>query len=170
MKDMIPILVPSIGGLWILYLYFKEGLHRPRIEFDISCNVVGESESEHIVEFQITANNKGKIKFTFAELKLRVRGIKDSSEFQYLGNTHRLEFPCKIFEENIIPEKYMYYFVEPGTKQTFTYTTKIGSNIKYIAVFASFKYKQRIRLEFHPFRVVAEQHTCERAFDFSKVS
>lgn len=170
LKNIWPILVPSIGGLWILYINLNEGLHRPKIEFSICCNVIGISGNARIVEFQITSNNQGKIRFTFPELKLRVRGIKDSYCLNYFKGTHRLEFPSKIFEENIIPKNYAYYFVEPGTKQTFTYTTKIDSSINFITAFAAFKYRKRFRFEFRPFKVVREQHTCERTFYLSEVS
>ena len=170
LKDILQILIPSIGGVWFFYIYFKEGLHRPKMEFDISSKVIGQSESERIVEFQISSSNIGKVKVTFPELKLRIRGIRDSDALTYLGNTHRLVFPLKIFEENIIPEKYLYYYVEPGTTQIFSYTTKIDLEIKYVMVFAAIKYKQRIRFQFRNFRVVRETQTCERAFDLSMVS
>ncbi|MEC4685370.1 MAG: hypothetical protein VST71_06535, partial [Nitrospirota bacterium] len=83
--------------------------------------------------------------------------------------SHRLKFPLKIFEENIIPDNYQYYFVEPGTKQTFTYITKIDAKNNFITAFAAFKYKQRFKWKFSPFRLVREQHTCEHAFDLSKM-
>ena len=169
-KSILQILVPLIGAAWFLYIYFKEGLHRPKIEFDISCKMTGRTESNRIVEFQITANNKGKVKFTFPELRLRIRAIEDPNTLGFLKNTHRLKFPLKVFEENIIPENYMYYFVEPGTKQTFTYTTKIASSIDFIVAFAAFKYKQRVKWKFAPFRIVREQHTCERTFYLAETS
>jgi hypothetical protein len=108
-KGILQILVPLIGAVWFLYAYFKEGLHRPKIEFDISYKITGRTESERIVEFQITANNKGKVKFTFSEILLRIRAIEDPNTLRFFNETHRLEFPLKLFEENIIPNKYGYY-------------------------------------------------------------
>lgn len=169
-KSILQVLGAVGGAVWFLYTYFKEGLHRPKIEFDIICKVVGQSEVARIVEFQISANNKGRIKFTFPELRLRIRSISDLSKLEYFQNTYRLQFPVKIFEDNIIPDKYKYYFVEPGTKQTLTYITKVDIKNKIIAVFASFKYKQRFMIRLKPFRIVREQHTCERSFNLSSIS
>ena len=80
-----------------------------------------------------------------------------------------MEFPGKLFEENIIPKNYMYYFVEPGTKQTFTYVTKLDHEIDVITAFAAFKYKQRLKIKYSPLRIVREQHTCERAFNLKSM-
>jgi hypothetical protein len=123
----------------VLYLYLREGLHRPKIEFDIKCNVVGKTEKYKIVEFRIIANNKGKIKFTFPELIFRLRGILDTDNLEYFENTKRLNYPELLFEENLISRKYKYYFIEAGIFQTISYVTKIPNKYEYILAFASFK-------------------------------
>jgi hypothetical protein len=130
---------PAIAGLWVFYKYYREGFHRPRIEFDIECNVVGSNESDSIVEFVVIANNKGKIRFTFHELQLRVRGINEGESFAYWRDSKRMEFPEKVLDENIIPSKYKYYFVEPGINQAISYITKIPKNMRFVVAFAAFK-------------------------------
>jgi hypothetical protein len=81
------IIFPVIAGLWVFYKYFREGFHRPRIEFDIECNVIGSNPHDYLVEFVLLAKNKGNIKFTFPELILRIRGIEENKEFSYWQNS-----------------------------------------------------------------------------------
>jgi hypothetical protein len=164
----VQIALTIIAGLWGLYLYFREGLHRPRIEFDIKCNVIGKTETDTIVEFQIIANNKGKIKFTFHELFFRLRGITRINALRFYKKTTRLEYPELVVEENLVPEKYGYYYLEPGTTQTITYVTKISSKYQHILANASFKYKHRTIIRRRPLRIMKEKHTCERAFHIKK--
>lgn len=151
----ITIVIGLIGILWTLYRYFREGFHRPRIEFDIECNILGEHLGEYLAEFTIYAHNKGHIKFTFPEIRLRVRGIDTNSPLSYWPeHGKRLEFPIPVFNEKIIPPKFKYYFVEPGIKQPITYVTKIPNNIRFIVARASFKYRFKNKL-----------HTSERVFE-----
>jgi hypothetical protein len=165
---VLKILVPLIGGAWFLYSYFKEGLHRPKMEFDISCQVIESLETTRIIEFKISASNKGKVRVTFPRIDFRIRGIKDKSNIRFFTGTKRLKFPSPIFKVNLIPDKYVYYYVEPGTCQIFSYITKIDSHIGCIAAFASFQYKQRIRLHLKELKVIRETHTCERAFNLRR--
>jgi hypothetical protein len=50
-----------------------------------------------------------------------------------------MEFPEKVLDENIIPSKYKYYFVEPGINQAISYITKIPKNMRFVVAFAAFK-------------------------------
>jgi hypothetical protein len=167
---VLKILVPLIGGAWFLYSYFKEGLHAPKMEFDITCQVIESLEATRIIEFKIIASNKGKIRVTFPKIEFRIRGIEDKKNTGFFQGTKRLQFPSLIFKENLIPEKYIYYYVEPGTCQVFTYITKIDSHIEYICVFASFQYRQRMRFHLKELKVIRETHTCERAFNLRRES
>ena len=158
---------PAIAGLWVFYKYYREGFHRPRIEFDIKCNVIGSNEDDYLVEFIVIANNKGNIRFTFHELQLRVRGMNKENSFAYWRESKRMAFPEKILDENIIPSKYKYYFVEPSTNQAISYITKVPKNMQFITAFAAFKYRHRINVLFSPLRIVREQHTWEKVYSLS---
>jgi hypothetical protein len=156
-----PVLVPVLGAVWVYYRYLREGFHRPRIEFDIECKFIAVKNGECVAEIVVSANNKGMVRFTFPEIRLRARGLKEKSNLNYWVKDDkqqgvRLEFPEKIFTENIIPPKYKYYFVEPGVRQPITYITKIPKDIKVLSLHASFRYRFR-----------REIHTSEKVFEVS---
>ena len=154
-KTLITLMLALFGTAWTLYRYFKEGLNRPRIEFDIECNTLGPQGKNYLAEFTVFAFNKGNIKFTFPDIRLRVLGItRDSDLLLWKGHGKRLDFPIKLFNEQVIPPKFKYIFVEPGVKQGITYVTTVPENIKFIVARASFKYRFRNAI-----------HTREKVFE-----
>ena len=116
---------------------------------------LGPQGNNYVAEFTVFANNKGSIKFTFPEIRLRVLGITvDSELLPWKDHGERLNFPIKVLNEQIIPSKFKYFFVEPGVNQAITYVTTIPENIKFIVVRASFKYLFRNAI-----------HTREKVFE-----
>jgi hypothetical protein len=122
----------------------KERTHQPRIEFGIDCTFYGPEKDSYVVEFFLTAQNKGLIQQKFEKMLLRVRGIEGNQELTYFsGYEPRLNFPVKLLDNvSVIPQGYGYFFVEPGARQTIAYITKIPSSIKYILAHAVFWYDE----------------------------
>ncbi|SRR5713226_939348 len=132
-------------------------LHRedtPHIEFSIDCRVHGQEHSEYLVEFVLTAHNKGLVQWKFQSILLRVRGIEENRPLEYWGpNKPRLQFPIGVIDKcEVIPGNLNFVFVEPGVLQTITFVTKIASSIKYVLVHAEFDYE------------ASTPHTTERVF------
>lgn len=146
------VLVPAVSvviPLWGVYRYFLEGLHRPRIEFEVEVIFFpNQKEGDDFpAEIQIIAHNKGKVHFTFHEINLRVLGLKRGEQLNY-WREQRLNFPVRLVGKknvpvNIIPSRYGYFFVEAGVREIFTFVTKIPQEIGLIDVFVSFKYRNR---------------------------
>lgn len=135
-------------------------IHRedaPHIELSIDCRVLGQDDDDYIVEFTLTANNRGLVRWKFRSIKLRVRGIEKNQPLAYWpGNGNRLQFPIKILGmEEVIPQSVNFLFVEPGVRQAVTYVTKIPSRVIYIVVYVEFWYDK------------VTPHTSERAFRLS---
>jgi hypothetical protein len=131
-----------------------ERRHDPHIEFTINCNLFGPVAGWYIAEFVITAKNVSLVRHQFPEIILRVRGIKqDETPELWDGHGDRLEFRHKLFEANVVLEKWNYIFVEPGVAQQITYVTRIEEAYRYILARAEFHYDQ-----FTP-------HSIERMFE-----
>jgi hypothetical protein len=126
----------------------------PHIEFGLDCRVHGCEQDEYLVEFILTAHNKGLVQQRFTSIMLRVRGIERTQPLtHWKGNEPRLAFPVKVIDDaDIIPPGYNFIFVEPGVRQSITYVTKLSAAIKYIVAHVEFQYDR-----FTP-------HTAERAF------
>lgn len=145
-----------ISAIWAYFRFRKEKPLHPRIEFDIACRFYGPQKNEYLAVFSIIAENKGNVDHTFTEIFLRCRGLKEEHTLEELSDyPGRLNFPKKVFEiDNIIPEKYKYYFVRPGVRESFAFTTKIPETYSYLLVHAAFKYKD-----------ANELHTAEQVFE-----
>ncbi len=164
-KILATFITAGITGAWLVFINVKEGFHRAKIEFDIEHKILGTTDSDYIVEFHIILKNKGSIKFTFKELLFRVEAIKDTKSLKNRKNCCRLKFPIPLIEENLISQKYKYYFVESGIEQIVSYVAKIPIECAYILTFASFKYRRRWVVRLRPkLKILCEKHTCERSF------
>ncbi len=143
----------AIGALWAYFRFWREGIHRPRLEFDIQCQFLGVQAGTRVVSFVIVANNKGNIEHKFSRVSLRVRGITRSQNLSRRKD-ERLNFPESLFKAELIPEEFIYYFVRPGIAQPFTFTTTVPEDIRFILARAAFKYENSNDL-----------HTSERVFE-----
>jgi len=115
----------------------------PQIEFDISCNLVGTHDRQFVLELLLMLNNKGHVKQDIRSIKLRVRGIRETDELSlWKRSRHRLEFPHKLFETEVIPKGYGFIFVEPNVRQIVSFTTKIDGDVRFVAARAEFSYGQ----------------------------
>jgi hypothetical protein len=115
----------------------------PQIEFDISCNLVGIHGGQFVVELLLALNNKGHVKQDIRSIKLRVRGIRETDELSlWKRSRHRVEFPHKLFETEVIPKGYGFIFVEPNVRQTVSFTTGIDGDVRFVAARAEFSYGQ----------------------------
>jgi hypothetical protein len=144
------------GAIWAYIRFFREGMHRPRIELDIECSFFGPQNDRYVAAFVIHATNRGNIEHRFNEIRLRVRGIKSDMPLQALKEHEPLlAFPEEDFDTvNIIAKKPRYYFVRPGVHQKFSFVTSIPASWKFVLARASFKYEASNEL-----------HTSERAFE-----
>lgn len=132
----------------------------PHIEFGINCQVHGQMGEDYLVEFILTAYNRGLVRWQIETLVLRVRGIeKDDPLVFWPGREPRLQFPVKLIDGAcVIPPKYSFFFVEPGVRQIVTYVTKIPSRVDCIVAHLTFSYDP------------ATPHTAERVFRLSSPS
>ena len=125
----------------------------PHIEFSVDCQVHGRQDDDQLVEFILTAHNRGLVDWKFKSILLRVRGIEKNRSLTYWqGNEPRLEFPVKVFDAQVIPGNLNFLFVEPEVRQTITYVTKISNRIEYVLAHTEFQYDN-----YTP-------HTSERVF------
>jgi len=143
------------GAVWAYFRLWKEGVHRPRIQFDIQCQTFQSINNEIPIEFILKLNNKGLIEHKFHSINLRVRGIKENENLSlWKGSEPRLYFPEKLVDAQVIhTKKYSHVFVEPGVDQTINYVVKIPSSYKLISARAEFKYDE------------SKNHSIEKIFD-----
>lgn len=139
---------------WEERLRQKERRHKPRVEFSLDCTAYGPEGDDYAVEVTLTVENKGRIQQRLTRLGLRLRGIPAGQGLSlWEGHGRRLNFPVVLVdEEQLVPEDVVYYFVEPGIRQTFSYVTKVPRSVKYLLAHSRFDYGG------------SSYHTVERVF------
>lgn len=138
-------LVVLCGAAWAYYRFRAEGLHRPRVEFDVDANFLGPQNNYFLTEILISAHNVGLRIRKFPSIKLLVRGIKHDAKIEeWKENEPRLFFPDKIIDnaEVIFKKNYGHVFVEPGVKQKLTYLTRIPADYRFISIRVEFEYNE----------------------------
>jgi hypothetical protein len=158
--DVLRTVVIIVAAFWTYLRFFKEGTHRPRIEMDISCDILRPSHDFRALAFRITATNHGHVDFRFRDLRIRVRGALREKELKtkdvetLTGSTPYLEFTEGDRDSHsVIPKRSRYFFVRPGVTQHFSYVTMVPVSWSMVLARASFKYP-----------TTGELHTAERVF------
>ncbi len=106
----------------------------PRTEIDLGCIFLGPQQNEFLVEISTRVKNKGSTRRKFKSMQFRLRGITAGEPLTFrqtgVGAVH---FPHKFLDADLVPPGgNFYYYVEPGVEQTFTYITKIPSNVRFV--------------------------------------
>jgi len=155
--DFAQFIVILIGGIYAYFKIWKEGIFRPRIQFDLTLNNFEPVNGERPLEVVLIINNKGSVRRRFYSITLRIRGIRKGIPLQFWqGREPRLLFPEKLMEIQVIhKEKYGHVFVEPGVEQLLNYVTKIPADIKMISARAEFEYDNK------------KDHSIEKVFDLN---
>lgn len=143
------------GAAWVYFRFWREGVHRPAIEFDISSKFLGPHNEDYAVEISTFADNKGRVEHRFSEIRLRVRAVSRSDVLvSWPGHEPRASFPVSVFDDlNLVPRELGYFFVRPGVRQRFTLTVPISTKLRFVSVRATFKYES------------GDIHSAERVFE-----
>lgn len=126
----------------------------PNIQLGIDCRFYGPEKDYYLVEFLLSAHNRGHRRYKFKSIRLRVRGIEIDHPFSvWQGKEPRIEFPLILIDdEEIIPKNLNFLFIGPEVEQIITYVSRLRCSIKYILVHISFEYD------------LYTPHTVERVF------
>lgn len=141
------------AALWTYFRFFREGNHRPRIEFDLLCTFYESKEGQRGALFQVTASNRGNVEHKFVRISLKVRGI-NVDQRNTRREDGRWEFPVSILKAELVPEEFGYFFVRPGITQSVTFPTTVPAECRQVWARAAFKYQRSKDL-----------HTVEQVFN-----
>jgi len=154
----VQLIVILIGAVLAYFRFWREGTHKPRIEFDLVCTFFGPQNNHRIASFIIHAHNKGNIEHKFIRITLRLRGIKFESPLNRRPD-NRLEFPESLLKVELIPKEFEYFFIRPNVEQQITFATTIPDDIHFLLARAAFKYEDSDDL-----------HTAEKIFDVQQTA
>lgn len=130
-----------IGGFWAYFRFVRQRENTALIDFNVEINFVSKKGDWWIVELIAFVENKGKVQhrikeFDFELASLNV-GDRVETAAQYGNQVH---FPNEVAKGSFLPNKCMYFFIEPGLKNKYTYVARIPESAEAIMLHSSFNY------------------------------
>lgn len=122
--------------------WIKRKEHFPRVNFDITIQIIDFHDDKIILNVIASVDNKGYVPLKIKNFKCELLGIMSDSSLE-LGDEkirNQLNFPNKIGDGSFIPLDWNYSFVYPCVKTDYLYVTFIPKNTKYLLVKGSFYY------------------------------
>lgn len=130
-----------VGGVWVYLRYVRQQERYPNIEFSADVRLVGVQDGYWIAELIANIENKGKAqhrmeKFAF-DLKIIEQGqsIETSERFD-----NQVLFPVLLAEGSFLPQRYKFFFIDPGLKAKYSYITRIPVTATFAILHCWFKY------------------------------
>ncbi|MEM6507394.1 MAG: hypothetical protein AAF711_18310 [Planctomycetota bacterium] len=156
----IQLILLILAGFFAYYKFFREGIHHPRIEFEIEMEELGVYSRHRIIQVSLIAKNKGLVEHRFDGIRLSIRGmLKDAEVSQLKNHEPRLCFPEILVDKmQIVTKKSKYFFVRPNVFQAFPVTLTISPDVTHVLIRATFKYGY-----------TEDVHSAERAFELRQV-
>lgn len=118
---------------------------KPRIQFDLDCNFfrLEQNDKDLIAELQFIFENKGFVEHRLYNLNISVHTLESENELSSKEKTKELIFSKRILPQVcIVPKKYKYFFIRPGSRQVITHSISIPKNLSVIRVTAGFDYER----------------------------
>ena len=144
------------GGIWT-YLNFgwrREG--HPKIQFDVSAEVIGRSGDGLLLEVTATVKNLGLVRHRIMVFWFNLFILKDGADM-VLGGP-KLNNQVK-FEPHLRRQYWMgkgfRTFVDPGVEQVYRHATVVPADTAFVIVKSQFRYHAQRRA----------RHTAQKALD-----
>ncbi len=130
-----------IGGIWIYLKYIRQQEKYPNIEFFVDINFIGIQKNYWIVELVAIIENKGKVQHKMSDFYFDLNGLSNDSLVELNDKwNNQVDFPIKLSQGTFLPKKYQFFFIDPGTKATYSFITRIPIDIKFVIFHSWFKY------------------------------
>jgi hypothetical protein len=129
------------GGWWALARFWREREGALRIQFDLAVRFIGYRVEIWLVELIATLENKGKIRHKIKEFTFQLSYLTSAGEISSVDASKLIvPFQNIAASGSWLSKNWLYTFVEPGVKQSFTVVTTIPEEALYLYLSARFDY------------------------------
>lgn len=130
-----------VGGAWAYFRFRRQRENFPLIDFTADVKFHKKLGNWWIVELITHIENKGKVQhkldyFMFDLYSLNRTDKIDTSD--EIGG--QVFFPNKLVESSFLPKKNKYFFIEPGSKNKYSYVTRVPVEAEVIILHSWFNY------------------------------
>jgi len=130
-----------IGGIWVYLRFIRQQEKYPNIEFLAEIEFIGIQDDWWIVEIIATIDNKGKAQHKMSEFKFDLNALYADDQVNVSSKWgDQVNFPRVIAEGSFLPEKFGFFFIDPGTKAKYSYIARIPKQATFVILHCWFKY------------------------------
>ncbi len=144
LKSIATVISFIVGGIWVYLRFIRQQEKYPNIDFTADINVVGQQGGFWIVELIAFIENKGKAQHKMEEFNFDLFSI--SSEEVIETNERwggQVDFKTLIVKGSFLPERFNFFFVDPGTSAKYSFIAKVPSSASFLILHSNFKYSNR---------------------------
>ncbi|SHI93845.1 hypothetical protein SAMN02745146_1969 [Hymenobacter daecheongensis DSM 21074] len=151
-----------VAAIWTI---FRFGIFRERfakIEFNLDCRYIGQTEENHIIELIAVIENKGLVRQNIKEWTFDLLVFKKGDKIDETESS--INYQVKFFDKKIskrpwVPTIWYTTFIDAGTKQVYTYLTSVPNETKFITIYSRFIYPN-----------TDDFHSSQRTFELESIA
>ncbi|HSS47956.1 MAG TPA: hypothetical protein VLX28_03320 [Thermoanaerobaculia bacterium] len=151
----INILALMLGGAWAYRKYVVRREREPRAEVKIDLEFVGKQGKYWLVEASAYVENKGFVRYTIRNMRIRFRYLTESDNLEEGGEEirHQIIFPNSTDASN--GKRYMEKetYVNPNLTYRYSYVTRIPQEAIFLLVHCKLQYWKTVSTAQKVFRV-----------------
>jgi hypothetical protein len=142
------------GGIWAYWRYIRNEERYPNIEFSADLNFIGRQSEWWIVEVIAIIDNKGKVQHRMSEFKFDLNALQYGDPVETSSQWgNQVDFVRPIAEGSFLPERFRFFFIDPGVKAKYSYIARVPSQVSFLILHCWFNYSDPRKLS----------HTAEKA-------
>jgi hypothetical protein len=130
-----------IGAAWAYFRFIRQRENYPFIDFTADIKFHKKISDWWIVELIAYIENKGKVQHQLDYFKFDLFSLNGSDEVttnDEIGG--QVYFPNKLAESSFLPQKTKYFFIEPGSKNKYSYITRVPVEAEIVILHSWFNY------------------------------
>ncbi len=130
-----------VGGAWAYFRFRRQRENFPFIDFTADIKFHKKLGAWWIVELITHIENKGKVQHKLDYFMFDLYALNASDEIETndeIGG--QVFFPNKLVESSFLPKKNKYFFIEPGSKNKYSYITRVPIEAEVIILHSWFNY------------------------------
>lgn len=142
-ESVVTIIAILVGGGWTIARFWREREGAPRIQFDVSVRVLGCTGNQLLLELLAVLENTGKIRHRIERLTFSVTYLAKGDQVAYATSTAETSvapFSRSGGSGSWLGSRWLYTFVEPGVRQSYTIVSSIPCDAIYVHLSGRFDY------------------------------
>lgn len=122
-----------VAGIWVYLKYIRQQERYANIESSADVKLIGVQDGFWIAELIATLHNKGKVQHRMYEFRFDLSAIGKGAAVEINPEWGgQVDFPMAVKKGSFLPERYKFFYVDPGIKAKYSYVTLIPVSASFV--------------------------------------